>query len=280
MSTILWPNGLTTPPPFSWQGHFGWRNADLAYASRYHRGQDFYNFTAVHSIADGQVVRVGRYAGWEGGGVMVWIQHDGIFSRSLHLAEGSTRVHVGQIVKAGDRIGTVGRTNGGAAGMARHLHLEITPGQWHAYNSGQIDPKAWLYAHVNQDTPTTGSGGSAETPTPSTPTPQEDDDMALFRITNGSWKGRHYSLGQEFIKMIGSKESVMSSEKLRNRTEIAATEAEFRIEMGIAGVPSNVLDHRGYVLNDLEGKNEYVSGGSWSRAQKAERALYVLQKKK
>lgn len=274
MSIFVWPNGLTTPPPFSWQGHFGWRNADLVYASRYHRGQDFYDFTKVCAIADGEVVRVGRYAGWEGGGVMVWIQHDGFFSRSLHLEEGSPRVRVGQTVKAGQHIGTVGNTNGGAAGMARHLHLEITEGQWHAYNSGQIDPRAFLEARVGT---TSGAGGSAAAPTTPTTT-EEDDDMALFRITNGNWKGRHYALDTEYIKMIGSKESVQSSEKVRKRTEIAVTEAEFRVELGIAGVPSNVLDHRGYILNDLEGKNEYVSGGSWSRAQKNERALYVLQK--
>jgi len=157
--TILWPNGSTTPPPFSWQGHFGWRNADLSYASRYHRGQDFYGFSTVRAIADGTVVHVGRRSGWAGGGYMVWIQHAGVFSRSLHLAEGSAVVTVGQRVRGGDPIATMGATNGGGVAMAVHLHLEITPGQWHAYNSGQIDPRAWLEANVGG---TGGGGGSAD----------------------------------------------------------------------------------------------------------------------
>lgn len=159
--TILWPNGLTTPPPFSWQGQFGPRNANLSYASTYHRGQDFYGFSTVHAIADGEVVHVGRRAGWAGGGYMVWIQHNGFFSRSLHMAEGSARVKVGQRVTAGQAIGTMGNTNGGAAGMAVHLHLEITPGQWHASNTGQVDPRAFLEARVGKSGTAAGSGGGS-----------------------------------------------------------------------------------------------------------------------
>lgn len=153
--TILWPNGLTTPPNFSWEGHFGWRNAG-GNASRYHRGQDFYGIGEIKSIADGTVVHVGYRAGWAGGGYMVWIQHDGYFSRNLHLVNGSSRVSVGQKVRAGQAIGTEGNTPGG---MADHLHLEITPGQWHSANDGQVDPRAWLEKNVGTHS---GAGGGGQ----------------------------------------------------------------------------------------------------------------------
>ena len=161
MSTVLWPNGKTTPPNFSWEGHFGWRNANLSYASSFHRGQDFYGLGEVHSIADGIVRVVGRVGGWAGGGYMVWIQHDGFFSRSLHLQENSARVVTGQRVVAGQVIGIEGATNAGGYGMARHLHLEITPGELHFGNSGQIDPRAWLKARVGKSGGTTGGGGGS-----------------------------------------------------------------------------------------------------------------------
>ena len=149
--TILWPNGSTTPPNFSAEGHFGYRNSTAPGASKFHRGLDMWGIGTVRSIADGTVVAAGWGPfGW-GGGYQVWIQHDGFFSRSLHLVDGSARVRVGDHVKAGQALGTEGAT--GAYQV--HLHLEITPGQWHARNDGQVDPKAWLYARVSN----TGSGG-------------------------------------------------------------------------------------------------------------------------
>lgn len=152
MASILWPNGLMTPPPFSWQGHFGYRNSSAPNASTYHRGLDMYGIGTIRSVAAGEVVAVGWGAGYGwGGGYQVWIQHDGFFTRSLHLVDGSARVSVGDRVTAGQAIGTEGMTGA----YAVHLHLEITPGQWHARNDGQVDPKAWLYARVSN----TGSGG-------------------------------------------------------------------------------------------------------------------------
>lgn len=108
----------------------------------------------VRSVADGTVVAVGWGAGYGwGGGYQVWIQHDGFFTRSLHLVDGSARVSVGDHVSAGQAIGTEGMTGA----YAVHLHLEITPGQWHARNDGQVDPKAWLYEHVGHSA--SGGGG-------------------------------------------------------------------------------------------------------------------------
>ncbi len=88
----------------------------------------------------------------------MWIQHDGFFSRSLHLASFSVRV--GTTVKAGDPIGIMGRT--GAVDI--HLHLEITPGKVRYANTGQVDPVTFITERI------AAAAGSA-TPESARPTP-------------------------------------------------------------------------------------------------------------
>jgi murein DD-endopeptidase MepM/ murein hydrolase activator NlpD len=78
----------------------------------------------VVAAAAGTVI----YAGWKlagsdgyGGGLVVWISHGGkLYTTYNHLS--SEIVKVGQIVKAGQRIGSVGMT-GNATGP--HLHFEV-----------------------------------------------------------------------------------------------------------------------------------------------------------
>lgn len=174
---MLWPNGSATHRPnLSAEGHFGWRNSTAPGASKYHRGQDFWGLGIVRSIEDGTVVFVGwgSEVGW-GGGYQVWIQHDGFFTRSLHLVDGSAPVRKGDHVKAGDPIGTEGMT--GAYQV--HLHLEVTPGSWHTANVGQVDPVAFITARL-----TTGAPASAPQNAPASP---EEDDMPLHE--NKSYTG-------------------------------------------------------------------------------------------
>lgn len=78
----------------------------------------------VVAAAAGTVI----YAGWKlagsdgfGGGLVVWISHDGkLYTTYNHLS--AEFVRVGQTVKAGQRIGSVGMT-GNATGP--HLHFEV-----------------------------------------------------------------------------------------------------------------------------------------------------------
>lgn len=147
----VWPNGTKTKPYVS--SGFGPRNLANPNASKFHRGMDTVGFSTVRAVEDGVVRVVGTPGGWSGGGTQVWIQHDGFFSRSLHLASYSVRV--GQQVKAGDPIGVMGRT--GAIDI--HLHLEISPGTVHYYNTGQVDPVPFLTNLISS--PASG-GGLAE----------------------------------------------------------------------------------------------------------------------
>lgn len=137
---MRWPNGSASRPSIS--SSFGPRTGGGG-ASTYHRGCDFINFSQVRAVASGTVRVVGTPSGWSAGGRQVWIQHDGFFTKSLHLA--STNVSNGQRVNEGDLIGTMGRT-GTATGV--HLHLELTLGSIHYSNSGQIDPVPYLAARI------------------------------------------------------------------------------------------------------------------------------------
>lgn len=216
MAKILWPNGQTTPPKFSWEGHFGKRNANLSYASRNHFGLDMYDIGTVRSIADGTVVHVGVKLGWFGGGYMVWVQHDGFFSRYLHLAYGSTVVSKGQRVSAGQALATEGNTPFRVPPMAKHLHLEITPGQWHSGNYGQVDPKAWLYEHVNGAAP---AGIDQDASAPATPAPSgisinssvKGDIMAETYVAAAGDQGT-YPKGKVFYTRPGLKKAFESQD--------------------------------------------------------------------
>lgn len=98
----------------------------------------------MRAIAAGTVKVVGTPSGWSGGGRQVWIQHDGFYSRSLHLS--SYSVKNGQRVNEGDIIGVMGAT-GNVTGV--HLHLEIAYGTL-SYNGGtQIDPVPFIRARVS-----------------------------------------------------------------------------------------------------------------------------------
>lgn len=154
---MLWPNGTKTKPYVT--SAFGPRNIPVANASRNHKGTDMVGFRTVRAVADGVVKVAGTPGGWTGGGNQVWVQHDGFFSKSLHLASRSVRV--GDRVSAGDDLGEMGET-GTASDV--HLHLEITPGSLHYWNTGQVDPVKFISSRT-----ASAAGGANES---------EEDDMS------------------------------------------------------------------------------------------------------
>lgn len=164
---MLWPNGSKIRPYVS--SSFGPRRAPVAGASTYHRGTDFsHTFQRIRAIAAGRVVNVGAVPGWSAGGTQVWIQHDGFFSKSLHMVNGSPVVRAGDWVSEGQDLGQMGRTG---TATDTHLHLELTPGAVHYANTGQVDPVAFITNRLAES-----AGGV----TPTVPAPTTGADMFIF----------------------------------------------------------------------------------------------------
>ncbi len=193
---MLWPNGGTTMPEVT--SGFGPRPVTIDGASSDHKGTDFVGYSTVRAVAAGTVSHVGWLSGWSGGGYMVWLQHDGFLSRSLHLRDGSAVVSTGQRVSLGQPIGTMGST--GVGGV--HHHLEIAPG-----GGAQVDPVPFIRSRI----------GAAPVPSQ----PGTEDDMydnaardALFRkIENDTRPIRLYTWGSGIIAVgPGGKEWVVPSQ--------------------------------------------------------------------
>ncbi|AFY59679.1 M23 family metallopeptidase [Synechococcus sp. PCC 6312] len=141
---------LVTPEKF-WQGRFVRPNAGpitTGYGVRryyngvfaqdyFHRGLDYAGPTGspVVAAARGRVALVGREKdGFLIHGNVIGLDHgQGVLTIYLHLSQ--IRVKVGDLVTAGQPIGTVGNTG---ASTGPHLH-------WGLYVAGQsVDPRSWL----------------------------------------------------------------------------------------------------------------------------------------
>lgn len=155
----VWPNGSKSKPHVS--SPFGPRNINVPNASKNHKGADFsHTFTIIRAIESGQVKVAGTPGGWSGGGIQVWVQHDGYFSKSLHAA--SLLVKNGQWVREGEPLCVMGETG---TASDPHLHFEITYGNVHYSNTGQVDPVPFIAARIG------GSGAASGGSSP------EEDDM-------------------------------------------------------------------------------------------------------
>lgn len=109
-----------------------------------HHGIDFINnaggVCAVVAAADGEVVRVqdgiNGYNEFYSAGNFVRIKHsNGIYTRYLHMVNGSICVKVGQKVKAGDKLGIMGNTG---YSLGTHLHFDVNDG------TNYVDPLPYL----------------------------------------------------------------------------------------------------------------------------------------
>ncbi|MFG2130820.1 peptidoglycan DD-metalloendopeptidase family protein [Streptomyces sp. NPDC048751] len=132
----------------------------------YHTGLDLVapSGTPIYAPADGKIVHAGPGGSY---GNMTEIQHaDGTIT--LYAHQTSIKVSVGQQVKRGQQIGTVGAT-GNVTGP--HLHWEVrVPGVDNPFVAGQdqgpgmVDPEDWMKGRItaNPDygtTPGSDSGG-------------------------------------------------------------------------------------------------------------------------
>ena len=141
-------NSRVFPVDYNRSGINFWTRAtqpDMSYGERWgtlHSGWDIGGGGSSHPIyatTDG-VVRKSEFM--SGGiGNAIYIEHtaDGYWSNYMHLA--SMSVSVGQTVKAGDQIATMGNTGGD---YAVHLHYELSPnGSFHS-GGNTINPQAYL----------------------------------------------------------------------------------------------------------------------------------------
>ena len=141
-------NNRVFPVDYNRSGINFWTRAtqpDMSYGERWgtlHSGWDIGGGGSSHPIyatTDG-VVRKSEFM--SGGiGNAIYIEHtaDGYWSNYMHLA--SMSVSVGQTVKAGDRIGTMGNSGGD---YAIHLHYELSPdGVFHS-GGNTINPQSYL----------------------------------------------------------------------------------------------------------------------------------------
>jgi len=142
------PNNLVIQWPFS-QGvpvasGFGPRKSPCRGCSSFHEGLDLTPGvgTPVQAIADGVVSEVGNPSG--SFGVYAVVDHviDGQKVSSLygHMQRGSLNVSVGDTIKKGQIVGSVGSTG---ASSGPHLHISILLG-----GTVPIDPFAYLKLKV------------------------------------------------------------------------------------------------------------------------------------
>ncbi|GIJ93675.1 peptidase M23 [Capnocytophaga stomatis] len=120
---------------------FGWRNDPFTKARKFHNGMDFTapQGTPIYASGDGVVFRADDAS--SGYGKHIRINHGyGYVTLYAHLHE--YKVKVGQKVKRGDIIGTVGNTG---RSQAPHLHYEIIKDGEH------INPIHFYYGNLTPD---------------------------------------------------------------------------------------------------------------------------------
>lgn len=120
--------------------------------------------------------------------------------------------------------------------------------------------------------PNEGGGGGGTVPNPDTPQSEEDDDMRLIKNID---TGRIYAIAPEYIQHLDAPDGehrAWNDAGFPGYTPLANW--SFDRIISAYGIPEGVIDGRGFVRNDLEGKG-HEKFGSWSRAQKAEREAWL-----
>lgn len=103
----------------------------------HHYGVDVIGGTKIYATADGKVVKVVNKGSKGGTMCLVRIQHKEYQSAYYHIKSGSARVKVGDWVKKGEWIATIGNT-GNVTGT--HLHFQIDKGS----NATAINPTTYV----------------------------------------------------------------------------------------------------------------------------------------
>jgi murein DD-endopeptidase MepM/ murein hydrolase activator NlpD len=134
-----------TPSPlgvFPVQGPWSFGGPDARFgairAGHVHQGQDVLAAKGTPVVAP--MAGTITWTAYQASGAGYYVVEHGADGRDyvfMHFAAGSTAVAKGDVVAAGQRLGSVGMT-GDASGP--HLHFEIWPDGWYAEGSKPIDP--------------------------------------------------------------------------------------------------------------------------------------------
>ena len=117
---------------------YGYRTNPVTGKKEFHHGIDLVGGTKILATADGKVVKVVNKGSKGGTMCLIRIQHKDYQSAYYHIKSGSAKVKVGDYVKKGQHIATIGNT-GKATGI--HLHFQIDKGS----NATSIDPTKYAY---------------------------------------------------------------------------------------------------------------------------------------
>lgn len=148
-----------------------WNNITQKYDSNFHSGIDMTSGSTIVATARGKVTAsrntIQGYTETYASGNYVTLYHgNGIYTTYCHMRYGSVKVNVGDIVEAGQELGTKG-TTGYSTG--EHLHYGVK------VNGNFVDPKPYLLGtkeipQYNQEV----------TPTPSGSTEYKVGDKVIF----------------------------------------------------------------------------------------------------
>lgn len=136
---VRWPFPAAVPI----SSGFGERVAPCRYCSSYHQGLDFNpgSGTPIFAIADGVVIKAEHSGGFGNHAIIVHtINGQRVTSTYAHMTRDSSPLVVGQEIRVGDFVGTVGSTG---TSTGAHLHFEIR------IDDIAIDPFAWLQANAS-----------------------------------------------------------------------------------------------------------------------------------
>ncbi|MFT4233368.1 MAG: M23 family metallopeptidase [Leucobacter sp.] len=157
-SYVFQPDALVNYPFFSavtLTDGFGYRTAPV---EQFHDAQDFAAAagTPVHAIADGTVLEAGFASDGCGFGLKLEHELDGaeVTSRYCHMEMGSHSLEVGDVVRMGDEVGSVGNTG---MSFGPHLHLAIR------VDDEPVDPLPFFqeYTRKKRSAEATGAKGAS-----------------------------------------------------------------------------------------------------------------------